>query len=157
MASGKQQSIQITASSGLSESEIQRLIKDAESHADDDKKKQAVIEVRNHADGLVYSTEKSLRDLGDKVEAATKSEIEAKVEHLKEVMKGDDPEAIKKATDDLAQVAHKLAEKLYQQQGGQPGGPQAGPGAGAGGAEAPHGHGGKDEDVVDADYTEVKQ
>jgi molecular chaperone DnaK len=158
MASGKQQSIQITASSGLSESEIQRLIKDAESHADDDKKKQAVIEARNHADGLVYSTEKSLRDLGDKVEAATKSEIEAKVEHLKEVMKGDDPETIKKATDDLAQVAHKLAEKLYQQQGGQPGGPQAGPGAGAGpgGPEAPHGHG-KDEDVVDADYTEVKQ
>ncbi|GAB6036355.1 molecular chaperone DnaK [Fundidesulfovibrio butyratiphilus] len=155
MASGKQQSIQITASSGLSEAEIQRLIKDAEAHADDDKKKQATIEARNHADTLVYTTEKSLRELGDKVEPATKSEIEAKVELLKEAMKGEDAEAIKRATDELSQVSHKLAEKLYQQQAGQPGaqgGPQPGEGPEAGGAGP-----GKDEDVVDADYTEVKK
>jgi len=152
-ATGKQQSIQITASSGLSEAEIQRLIKDAESHAADDKKKQETIEARNHADTLVYTTEKSLRDLGDKVDAVTKGEIEAKTEALKELMKGEDAEAIKKATEELSQVAHKLAEKLYQQQGGQPGGPEGGPEAGHG---APGGAA-KDEDVVDADYTEVKK
>jgi molecular chaperone DnaK len=154
-ATGKQQSIQITASSGLSEAEIQRLIKDAESHADADKMKQETIEARNHADTLVYTTEKSLRDLGDKVDGVTKGEIEAKCEKLKELMKGEDAEAIKKATEELSQVAHKLAEKLYQQQGAQPGGPEAGgPEAGAG---APGGAHGKDEDVVDADYTEVKK
>ncbi|MFP5221816.1 MAG: molecular chaperone DnaK [Acidobacteriota bacterium] len=152
-ATGKQQSIQITASSGLSEAEIQRLIKDAESHAADDKKKQETIEARNHADTLVYTTEKSLRDLGDKVDAVTKGEIEAKTEALKELMKGEDAEAIKKATEELSQVAHKLAEKLYQQQGAQPGGPEGGPDAGHG---APGGAA-KDEDVVDADYTEVKK
>ena len=153
-ATGKQQSIQITASSGMSEAEIQRLIKDAESHAADDKKKQETIEARNHADTLVYTTEKSLRDLGDKVDAVTKGEIEAKTEALKELMKGEDAEAIKKATEELSQVAHKLAEKLYQQQGAQPGGPEGGPEAGHG---APGGHANKDEDVVDADYTEVKK
>ena len=152
-ATGKQQSIQITASSGLSEAEIQRLIKDAESHAADDKKKQETIEARNHADTLVYTTEKSLRDLGDKVDAVTKGEIEAKTEALKELMKGEDAEAVKKATEELSQVAHKLAEKLYQQQGAQPGGPEGGPEAGQG---APGGAN-KDEDVVDADYTEVKK
>jgi molecular chaperone DnaK len=155
-ATGKQQSIQITASSGLSEAEIQRLIKDAESHSAEDKKKQETIEARNHADTLVYTTEKSLRDLGDKVDAVTKGEIEAKCEKLKELMKGEDAEAIKKATEELSQVAHKLAEKLYQQQGAQPGGPEAGgPGAGPEGGH-PGGHA-KDEDVVDADYTEVKK
>jgi len=154
-ATGKQQSIQITASSGLSEAEIQKLIKDAESHAADDKKKQETIEARNHADTLVYTTEKSLRDLGDKVDAVTKGEIEAKVEHLKEAMKSDDADSIKKATEELNQVAHKLAEKLYQhQEGGQPGGPE-GPQAGGapGGQAGPKG----DDDVVDADYTEVKK
>ena len=156
-ATGKQQSIQITASSGLSESEIQRLIKDAESHAADDKKKQETIEARNHADTLVYTTEKSLRDLGDKVDAATKADIETKTEKLKELMKGEDAEAIKKATEELSQVAHKLAEKLYQQQGGaQQGGPEAGPQQGAGPQGPGQAHG-KDEDVVDADYTEVKK
>ncbi|WP_243440006.1 molecular chaperone DnaK [Fundidesulfovibrio soli] len=154
-ATGKLQSIQITASSGLSEAEIQKLIKDAESHASDDKKKQEVIEARNHADTLVYTTEKTLRDLGEKVEAVTKAEIEAKIERLKEAMKGDDAEAIKKGTEELSQVAHKLAEQLYQQQGAQPGGPEAGAAGAAGGAQ-PGGHG-KDEDVVDADYTEVKK
>jgi molecular chaperone DnaK len=153
-ATGKQQSIQITASSGMSEAEIQRLIKDAESHASDDKKKQETIEARNHADTLVYTTEKSLRDLGDKVDAVTKGEIEAKCENLKELMKGEDAEAIKKGTEELSQVAHKLAEKLYQQQGGPEAGGHGGPGEGAPGGH-PGGHG-KDEDVVDADYTEVK-
>ena len=153
---GKEQSIRITASSGLSEADIQKLIKDAESHAEDDKKKQALIEVRNQADTLVYTTEKSLTDLGDKVDAVTRGEIEAKANHLKDVLKGDDAEAIKKATAELSQASHKLAEKLYQQKAeagaGQPGG---GPEPHAGGEQTGK-TGGADEDVVDADYTEVK-
>ncbi len=160
LGTGKQQSIQITASSGLSESEIQRLVKDAESHADEDKKKQALIEARNHADSLVYNTEKTLRELGEKVDPALRGDIEAKVGGVKTAMQSDDAEAIKAATETLMQASHKLAEQLYAQKGGQGGpgepgaGPQAGPGAGAGAHGA--GPGGADEDVVDADYTEVK-
>ena len=155
MATGKQQSIQITASSGLSEAEIQRLVKDAEAHATDDKKKQETIEARNQADTLVYTTEKSLRELGDKVDAATKADIEAKVAKLKELMQGDDADAMKRGTEELSQVAHKLAEKLYQQQG--QGGPQDGQGGPQQGTPdgKSDGHA-KDDDVVDADYTEVK-
>ncbi|MFP4070950.1 MAG: molecular chaperone DnaK [Desulfovibrionales bacterium] len=148
---GKEQSIRITASSGLSEDQIQNLVKDAESHAEEDKMKQQLIEARNHADTLIYTTEKSIRDLGDKVDSVLRGEIETKIEELKKVMEGDDPEAIKKATDDLAQASHKLAEKLYAQKTEQPGAEeQAQPGA-EGKAK-----GKDDEDVVDADYTEVK-
>jgi len=109
---GKEQSIRITASSGLSEADIQKLIKDAESHAEDDKKKQALIEVRNQADSLVYTTEKTLSELGDKVDSVTRGEIEAKVNHVKDALKSEDADAIKKATDELSQASHKLAEKL---------------------------------------------
>ncbi|NDY58849.1 molecular chaperone DnaK [Desulfovibrio sulfodismutans] len=155
LGTGKEQSIRITASSGLSESEIQRLVKDAEAHAEDDKKKQKLIEVRNQADTLVYTTEKSVADLGEKIDPVLRGEIEAKVNHVKEVLKGDDADAIKKASDELAQAAHKLAEQLYQQKadaGGAAGGP-GGPGAAGPGGGQPGG----DDDVVDADYTEVKK
>jgi len=165
LGTGKEQSIRITASSGLNETDIQRLIKDAQSHAEDDKKKQKLIEARNHADTLVYTTEKSLRDLSDKVDASLKSTIESKIEALKSVLQSEDADAILKATDELAQSAHKLAELLYAQK--TAGGPGAGPGAGFGaGPTGPGGQAGpgagqgpagnKDEDVVDADYTEVK-
>ncbi len=152
LGTGKEQSIRITASSGLSEDEIQRLVKDAESHADEDKKKQQLIEARNEADGLVYTTEKSIRDLGEKVDPALRAEIESKIEGVKNALKTDSLEDINKAKDALSQSSHKLAELLYQQnsgQGAQPGGPEAeaGPTGGAGGS---------DDDVVDADYTEVK-
>ncbi|MBF0480808.1 MAG: molecular chaperone DnaK [Desulfovibrionaceae bacterium] len=159
MGTGKQQSIRITASSGLSEAEIQKLIKDAEAHAEDDKKKQLLIEARNQADTLIYSTEKTLSDLGDKVDHVLRGEIEAKIESVKKVKDLEDTDSIKKATEALSQSSHKLAEQLYKQQseaGAAPGGPegpggaQAGPGPQAGG----HKH---DEDVVDADYTEVKK
>ncbi|QLA19438.1 molecular chaperone DnaK [Desulfolutivibrio sulfoxidireducens] len=160
LGTGKEQSIRITASSGLSEAEIQRLVKDAESHAEEDKKKQKLIEVRNQADTLVYTTEKSVADLGEKIDPVLRGEIEAKVNHLKEVLKGEDADAIKRSSDELAQAAHKLAEQLYQQKagsGGQPGGPgDAGPGGQPGGSGGPGGPGG-DDDVVDADYTEVKK
>ncbi|MCR5170988.1 MAG: molecular chaperone DnaK, partial [Desulfovibrio sp.] len=111
---GKEQSIKITASSGLSEEDIQRLVKEAEAHAGDDKKKQELIEARNQADSLIYSTEKSLRDVGDKVDASEKSEVEAKIADLKKAMEGDDVNAIKQGTEALSATSHKLAEKLYQ-------------------------------------------
>ena len=149
LGTGKEQTIRITASSGLSEAEIQRLVKEAESHADDDKKKLELIEVRNHADSLIYATEKSLHDLSDKVDAALRSDIEGKVAALKGVMEGDTVESIKSAMDELSTASHKLAEQLYAQKS-QDGGAEAGAaGAHAGGGKA-------DDDVVDADFTEVK-
>ncbi|MEF2232102.1 MAG: molecular chaperone DnaK [Pseudodesulfovibrio sp.] len=153
MGTGREQSIQITASSGLSEDEINQMVKDAESHAEDDKKKQALIEARNHADTLVYTTEKSVRDLGDKVDAGLKADIETKIEALKKALEGDDADGIKSKTDELAQASHKLAEQLYAQKSAQE------PGGGAAGASGGPEQGGQakdDDDVVDADYTEVK-
>lgn len=153
MGTGKEQSIKITASSGLSEDDIQRLVREAETHAGDDKKKQELIEARNHADSLIYGTEKSLADLGDKADAALKGDIEGKITALRTLMEGQEAEAIKTATDELAKASHKLAEQLYQQQAqnttGQPG-PDADPEGAAGGQAA-------NDDVVDADYTEVKK
>ena len=152
MGTGREQSIQITASSGLSEDEINQMVKDAEAHAEDDKKKQGLIEARNHADTLVYTTEKSIRDLGDKVDATLKADIETKVEALKKALEGDDEGDIKAKTDELAQASHKLAEQLYAQKSGQePGGD-----AGAAGGPEQGGQAKDDDDVVDADYTEVK-
>ena len=149
LGTGKEQSIRITASSGLSEKEIQKLIKDAESHADEDKKKQQLIEARNQADSLIYATEKSIRDLGHKLDSVLRGEIVAKIESLKKIMEGDDQDAIRKASEDLAQASHKLAEQLYAQKSGGAGqAQQAEEQAGAGPK--------KDDDVVDADYTEVK-
>ena len=127
LGTGKEQSIQITASSGLSDADIEKLVKEAEAHAADDKKKQDLISARNQADGLIYGTEKSIKDLGDKLDAALKSDIEGKIASLKTLMEGEDVEAIKKATEELAQASHKLAEQLYSQaQGQQPGADAAG-------------------------------
>jgi len=156
LGTGKEQSIQITASSGLSDADIEKLVKEAEAHAADDKKKQDLISARNQADGLIYGTEKSIKDLGDKLDAALKSDIEGKIASLKTLMEGEDVEAIKKATEELAQASHKLAEQLYSQaQGQQPGAAAAGaagaqPGAGAAGGKK------ADDDVIDADFTESK-
>ncbi|GAB6060532.1 molecular chaperone DnaK [Desulfonatronum parangueonense] len=152
LGTGKEQSIRITASSGLSESEIQNLIKDAEAHAEDDKKKQQLIEARNHADSLIYATQKSITDLGDKLDSVLRGEIEAKIENLKKLMEGDDEAEIRKASEELAQASHKLAEQLYAQKSGAEQGAQ--PGGQAGSSQASGSK--KDDDVVDADYTEVK-
>jgi molecular chaperone DnaK len=155
LGTGKEQSIRITASSGLSEDEIQNLVKDAETHADEDKKKQQLIEARNHADSLIYATEKSITDLGDKLDSVLRGEIETKIESLKKLMEGDDEAEIRRASEELAQASHKLAEQLYAQKSGGEQGGQAGPQPGAqpgGQQDGPK----KDDDVVDADYTEVK-
>jgi molecular chaperone DnaK len=153
-ATGKEQSIQITASSGLAQEEIDKLVKDAELHAEDDKKRKELVEARNHADALIYSTEKSIKDLGDKVDDATRSNVESAVETLKKAMEGDDAQEIKKQSEALTTVSHKLAEAMYQQasQGAQGQESGAGPDADAGGQTSA----GPEEDVVDADFEEVK-
>ncbi len=154
-ATGKEQSIQITASSGLSQEEIDKLVKDAELHAEDDKKKRELVDARNHADGLIYSTENSIKELGDKVDAGTKSNVEAAISSLKTAMEGEDTAEIKRLSEELTQASHKLAEAMYQQ-ASKAGGPGAGPGAGADGAEQPQASA-NDDDVVDADFEEVKE
>jgi len=150
-ATGKEQSIQITASSGLSKEEIDKLIKDAELHAEDDKKKREQVEARNTADALIYSTEKSIKDLGDKVDAGTKSKVEAAIEPLKKAMEGDDAEEIKRLSEELTQASHKLAEAMYQKASQADAQQQAG----AADPEQP-GSSAPEEDVVDADFEEVK-
>ena len=154
-ATGKEQSIRITASSGLSKEEIDQLIKDAEMHAEDDKKQKELVEARNNADSLIYSTEKSINELGDKVDAGTKSQIEEIIGRLKKEMEGDDVEKIKSISEELTQASHKLAETMYQQ-ASQSGEQQAGAGEAGGGESQSQGGGAEDEDVVDADYEEVK-
>jgi molecular chaperone DnaK len=149
LGTGKEQSISITASSGLSKEEIDKMVRDAEAHADEDKKKREAIEARNHADSLVYSTEKSLKEFGDKIDAVEKGDIENKLAELKKLMEGEDAEAIKKATDELAQASHKLAEAVYAKKEGAEG--EAAAGAEQTGSAKP-----KDDKVVDADFEEVK-
>ncbi|MBT8363989.1 MAG: molecular chaperone DnaK [Deltaproteobacteria bacterium] len=151
-ATGKEQSIQITASSGLSQEEIDKLVKDAEMHAEDDKKKRQLVEARNQADALIYSTEKSIKELGDKVDSETKSKVEEATAALKTAIEGEDTEAIKRLSEELTNASHKLAEAMYQQAsaaGQQPGaGPESAQQAGGAAPE---------EDVVDADFEEVKE
>ncbi|NLN38891.1 MAG: molecular chaperone DnaK, partial [Smithella sp.] len=152
MGTGKEQSIKITASSGLSDAEIEKLVKDAEMHAEEDKKRKELIEARNHADSLVYSVEKNIREFGDKVDAAEKTKIEEAIARVKKAIEGDDLDEIKKSQDELTNVSHKLAEAMYAKTAGGPGGPDA---AGTAGADTTGG--GKDDDVVDADFEEVKK
>jgi molecular chaperone DnaK len=155
LGTGKEQSIKITASSGLSEAEIEKLVKDAEAHAEEDKKRKELIEARNHADALVYSAEKNIREFGEKVDASEKSKIEDAIAQVKKVIEGDDLEAIKKAQDDLMNVSHKLAEAMYAKTAGGQGGPGAGTGAQQPGDDQQAADK-KNDDVVDADFEDVK-
>ncbi|MCF8110214.1 MAG: molecular chaperone DnaK [Desulfobacteraceae bacterium] len=153
-ATGKEQSIQIHASSGLSQEEIDKLVGEAEQHAEEDKKRRELVEARNNADALIYSTEKSLRELGDKVDADTKQRVEEIIGRLRKAMEGEDKEEINKISEELQQASHKLAETMYQQ-ASQTGGEQASGGEQAAGGQS--GQAGQDEDVVDADYEEVDE
>ncbi len=158
MGTGKEQSIKITASSGLSEAEIEKMKRDAESHAEEDKSRKQLVEAKNNADSMIYATQKSLKEVGDKVDSETKGNVESAIEKVKKVLEGNDLDAIKSATEELTQASHKLAEIMYSQASKeQPGGGSAG-GADAGGADAGAAGGGKkdDDDVVDADFEEVK-
>jgi molecular chaperone DnaK len=159
LGTGKEQSIKITASSGLSEEEIDRLVRDAESNAEEDRKKRELVEAKNQADSTVYATEKNLKEMGDKIDAEIKTDIEAKCEAVKTAIEGDDKDAIEKALEELTQASHKLAEAMYsaaseeaatQDEAGAKTGEEAG-------AEAGTDQGPADDDVVDADFEEVKK
>jgi len=158
-ATGKEQSIQITAASGLSEEEIDKMVKDAELHAEDDKQKRELIDTKNSAEALVDQTEKTLKEHGDKVDEETRKNIESAVEALKQTKDSSNIDEIKQKVEALSQASHKLAEVMYQQaaqdgtagSGGAAG--QGGPGADASAGAAPQ----DDDDVVDADFEEVKK
>jgi molecular chaperone DnaK len=155
---GKEQQIRIQASGGLHEADIQKMVKDAEAHQAEDKKRRELVEARNHAEALVHSTEKSLGELGDKAPAGDRSASEAAIAELREKIKGEDAAAIRAGIEKLTKAAMKIGEAVYRQQaaaagGDQPGGPAQGgptPGGDAGGAK-----GAKDETIVDADFEEV--
>ena len=134
MGTGKEQHIQITSSSGLSKEEIDRMVKDAEAHADEDKKQREAVDVKNEADSLIYATEKTLKDLGDKVDGAEKQKVEDAVAELKKAVEGGNTEDIKSKTEALKQASYKIAEEVYKQQGasGAQGAAGANPGSDAG-------------------------
>ncbi|MBL8837174.1 MAG: molecular chaperone DnaK, partial [Alphaproteobacteria bacterium] len=164
---GKEQAIRIQASGGLSDADIQRMVKDAEQHADEDKKRRALVEARNQAEALIHATEKQLKEHGDKVPAADKAQIESDIAALKTAKDGDNAEAITEKSQALVQSSMKLGEAVYKttQGGGEAGGPGAGPGGpgagaapGGGAAGGPQGAaGGRDGRVVDADFEEVDE
>ena len=156
-ATGKENKITIKANSGLSEEEINRMVKDAEAHADEDKKALELVSARNSGDQLVHATKKSLAEYGDKIDASEKSAIEAASKELEEALKGDSKDAIEAKTEALAKVSQKLGEKMYADMQAKQAAAGGAPGAGAG--PAPGGEAQKEKDmgnVVDAEYTEVK-
>jgi molecular chaperone DnaK len=149
LGTGKEQSIEIKASSGLSEDEIKRMVKDAEAHAEEDMKNRELAEERNKLDSLVYSTEKSLNEFGDNIDAASKGSIESALSEAKQALEGQDTARIQTAFENLTQTSHRLAEEMYKKTHEAEG--TGGPAGGSG----PQGGGG-DEGVVDADFEEVK-
>jgi molecular chaperone DnaK len=151
MGTGKEQSIKITASSGLSESEIKNLVKDAEMHAEDDRKKRELVDARNIADSMIYSTEKSIKEEGGNLDESTKSGINMSIEKLKKAMEGDNTEEIKRLTEELTQASHKLAEAMYARASAEQA-RSGGSSASGSTSEKP-----KDDNVVDADFEEVQK
>lgn len=160
LGTGKEQSIKIQTSSGLNEDEIEKMVKDAEAHADEDKKKEELIKARNEGDQLVYSTEKTLKEHGDKISEDEKKNIEAKVEAMKTALSSESAEAITKAKEELVEASHKLAEEMYkeaaqqQQAQGEPGAEQA-TGADQDGREEQDSGDDKKDGAVDADFEVV--
>ena len=155
LGTGKEQSIKITASSGLSEDQIQDAIKDADIHAEEDKKRKELVETRNQADSMAHATEKNIKEMGDKLDATLRQEVEDKIQKVRQVLDGDDKQVLDDAVAELTQASHKLAEAMYSasasqqtQEGGSSSGPEPGKAGGAQGGQ---------EDVVDADYEEVKK
>ncbi len=151
LGTGKEQSIRITASSGLSKEEIDKMVKEAELHKEEDSKRKELIEVRNHLDGLVYSVEKTLKDSADKIESSDKMTAEEKIADAKKAIESDDIDKIKSITEELEKLSHSIAETIYKKTAQAPGaGPsEAGQGQAAGQAS-------QDENVVEAEYEEVK-
>jgi molecular chaperone DnaK len=156
-ATGKEQKIVIKASSGLNEDEIKRMVRDAEAHAEEDKRFRELVETRNKADGMIHAVEKTLKDLGDKVEAGERGSVESAISDLRTALKGDDKGVIEKKTEALAQASAAIAQRAYAaEQNAGAGAGAAGASAGAGASSAgAKGSAGRD-DVVDAEFEEVK-
>jgi molecular chaperone DnaK len=148
-ATGKEQKIVIKASSGLSEDEIKRMVRDAESHAEEDRRFRELVEARNKADALVHTTEKTLKELGEKVSPGDRANVESALSDLKRVLTGDDKDVIETKANALAQAAAVLTQQAYAQAGA---GPEAGAQSAAGGTSGA----GAQDDVVDAEFEEVK-
>lgn len=154
MATQKEQSIKITASSGLSKEEVEQLVKDAEAHSEEDKKRRETVEIRNQADSLIYGTEKNLQEHGEKIPEEEKTKIQEAIDGMKKAMEGDDVEAMKAAMQTLTTASHKLAEEMYKKTSAETdAASNAGDGAGANGGTT-NGKG-EDEKVVDAEFEEV--
>jgi molecular chaperone DnaK len=152
-ATGKAQSIRITHSSGLSQSEIDQLIRDAEAHSESDKRKRGLVEARNEADATVYATEKSLADIGERIDGNTRSEVEQALAGVKDALKSDDEDEIKRSTEKLRHAAHAMAQTAYGRKTDAGSGPDtANRSASRGNAQSA---GTGDDDVVDADFEEV--
>jgi len=158
LGTGKEQKIRIESSSGISEKDIERMVKEAELHAEEDKKERDKAETRNEADNMIYSTEKNIKDLGDKVNESDKSKAEEAIADLRKALESGDNDAIKAKTEALKQVSYKIAEEVYKTQGAQPGGPQAGPEGPQPGADNPNpDSGGNTKSAEDADYEVVDE
>ena len=158
LGTGKEQRIAITASSNLNKDEVDRMVREAQSHAEDDRKQREAVDVRNRADSLVYTTEKTLKEVGDKVSGTEKADTEKALDNLRSLLKTGSPDEIQKATETLQEASYKLAQVVYQQAGATGDGAQqstngsagepAGAGAATGGSGAPEG------DVIDAEFKE---
>ena len=148
-ATGKQQSIVIKASSGLSDAEVARMVKDAEAHAEEDRKQRELVNARNQADNLIHGTEKSLRDYGDKVDGADRANIESLIREVRDAVKGDSKTVIERKSEALAEASGKLMQKMA-------GGAGAAGAAGSAGASGAAGSTKADDDIVDAEFEEVK-
>lgn len=156
LGTGKEQSIKITASSGLSEEEIKQMVKDAEAHASEDKTRKEVVEARNHLDSLIYSTEKSLKDYSGDLDAGVKENIETALKKAKDVLQSQDAQVIRSAAEELSRSSHKLAEAMYAKASQQQAAGRQQDSADQSQSTADGGEGKKKEDVVDADFEEVK-
>jgi molecular chaperone DnaK len=151
LGTGKEQSIKITSSSGLSKEEIERMVNDARAHADEDRKRRETVEVRNKLDTMIYSTEKTINELGEKATPDLKGAVNTALEDAKKALETGDPEKMKVATDALEKVSHKLAEEAYKKAAAEGGATTDATGDGSA-KQADS----KDDDVVDADYEEVR-
>ena len=157
-ATGKEQKIRIEASSGLSENDIQRMVKDAESHAAEDKKRREEIDTRNRLDSMTYEVEKNVKEWGDRLPAEAKTKLDAGIERARKALRGDDMNEIKAAQEELNRVYSEAGQSFYAQSQSQPGTPPSGETAGTGaGTNPPPGPGGQKEDVVEADYEIVDE
>jgi molecular chaperone DnaK len=157
LGTGKEQKIRIESSSGLNDQEIERMVKEAELHAEEDKREKEKAEARNEADTMIYSTEKNIKDLGDKVNPADKSKAEEAIADLRRALEGGDVQAIKDKTEALKQVSYKIAEEIYKQQAAQQGQAGSGPQSegGTGQTGSPGSSGGNTKSAEDVDYEVV--